>query len=62
MVDLRVRKRKMGSFMSFRPTINLLVDFLHRLSLQPTPRAARFGSDGRSMGILKSKPKDERGG
>jgi len=42
MADLRVRTRKMGSFMSFRPTINLFVDFSHRLSLEATGDAARF--------------------
>jgi len=29
---------------------------------QPTPREARFGSDGPGMEILKSKPRYERGG
>jgi hypothetical protein len=37
-------------------------DFSHTLSLQPTPRAARFGIDGSGMGILKSKPEYEQGG
>jgi len=29
MADLRVRTRKICSFMSYRPTINLFVDFSH---------------------------------
>jgi len=31
-------------------------------SLQPTPRTAGFGSQGPSMGLLKSKRGNERGG
>lgn len=32
MDDLRVRTRLLGSYLSFHPTINHFVDFLHRLS------------------------------
>ncbi len=53
MADLRVRTRKLGSFMSFRPTINLLVDFLHRLSLEATGDPAQNMQGGRCGAICK---------
>jgi hypothetical protein len=43
--------------MSFRPTINILVDFLHRLSLERTGDAARFPIDRSGTGAEKFKPK-----
>ena len=40
MAYLWVHTLNIGSFVSFCPTINLFVDFLHRLSLERTGDAA----------------------